>query len=42
MFDGLVNTSGSEQRLTSLENYNIAAATFAQALDATKDAATGS
>lgn len=42
MFDGLVNTSGSEKRLTSLENYNIAAATFAQALDAAKDAATGS
>lgn len=42
MLDGLVNTSGSEQRLIALEDYNIAAATFTQALDAAKDAATES
>ncbi|MDJ0923369.1 MAG: hypothetical protein QNJ77_02305 [Acidimicrobiia bacterium] len=40
MLDGLVNTSGSEKRLGALEDYNIAAATFDQALDAAKDAAT--
>lgn len=40
MLDGLVNTAGSEKRLASLEDYNIAAATLAQSLDAAKDAAT--
>ena len=40
MFDGLVNTSGSERRLSALENFNIAAATFTQALDDAKAAAT--
>lgn len=39
MFDGLVNTSGSERRLAALENFNIAAATFTQALDDAKEAA---
>ena len=39
MLDGLVNTSGSEKRLGALDDYNIAAATFTQALDAAKDAA---
>ncbi len=38
MFDGLVNTSGSEKRLTALENYNIAAATFVQKLADVKEA----
>ncbi|MCP4966940.1 MAG: hypothetical protein GY926_17130 [bacterium] len=42
MLDGLVNTSGSERRLEGLEDYNIAAATLTQAIDAAKDAATGS
>ena len=41
MFDGLVNTSGSERRLDALENFNIAAATFTQALDDAKEAAIG-
>ena len=40
MFDGLVNTSGSETRLAALEEFNIAAATFVQTLDAAKEAAT--
>ena len=39
MLDGLVNTSGSEARLAALEDYNIAAATFTQAIDAAKTAA---
>ena len=39
MFDGLVNSSGSERRMAALENYNIAAATFVQALDDAKEAA---
>ena len=39
MFDGLVNTSGPEKRLAALEDYNIAAATFDQAIDAAQDAA---
>ncbi len=39
MLDGLVNTAGSEQRLAALEDYNIAAATFTQALDDAKEAA---
>jgi hypothetical protein len=34
-----VNTSGSERRLTALEDYNIAAATLTQALDQAKEAA---
>ena len=42
MLDGLVNTSGSERRLEGLEDYNIAAATFIQAIDAAKIAATDS
>ena len=42
MLDGLVNTSGSAKRIAALEEYNIAAATFTQALDAAKDVATGS
>jgi hypothetical protein len=41
MFDGLVNTSGSDQRLAALEDYNIAAATFSQEIVAAKEAATG-
>lgn len=40
MFDGLVNTSGSETRLAALDDYNIAAATFDQAIDAAQEAAT--
>ncbi len=40
MLDGLVNTSGSDRRLAALEDFNVAAATFDQALDAAKDAAT--
>lgn len=40
MLDGLVNTSGSDKRLAALEDFNVAAATFDQALDAAKDAAT--
>jgi hypothetical protein len=40
MFDGLVNTSGSEKRLAALDDYNIAAATFDQAIDAAQEAAT--
>ena len=40
MLDGLVNTSGSEKRLGALEDYNVAAATFDQAVDAAQDAAT--
>jgi len=39
MLDGLVNTSGPEKRLGALEEYNIAAATFTQAIDAAKAAA---
>jgi hypothetical protein len=39
MLDGLVNTSGSEKRLEALEDFNIAAATFTQALDSAKTAA---
>ncbi len=42
MLDGLVNTSGSERRLGALEDYNVAAATLSQALDAAKKAAIGS
>jgi hypothetical protein len=38
MFDGLVNTSGSEKRLTALADYNIAAATFVQKMAEVKDA----
>jgi hypothetical protein len=38
MFDGLVNTSGSEKRLTALADYNIAAATFIQKLADVKTA----
>jgi len=38
MFDGLVNTSGSEKRLTALADYNIAAATFVQKLAEVKEA----
>jgi hypothetical protein len=40
MLDGLVNTSGSEARLAALEDFNVAAATFDQALDAAKGEAT--
>ncbi len=40
MFDGLVNTSGSEKRLTALADYNIAAGTFVQKLADVKDAVT--
>ena len=39
MFDGLTNTSGSETRLAALEEYNIAAGTFAQHLEDAKAAA---
>ncbi len=39
MFDGLVNTSGPEKRLSALDDYNIAAATFDQAIDAAQEAA---
>jgi hypothetical protein len=39
MFEGLVNTSGSEARLAALENYNIAAGEFRQALENAKEAA---
>ena len=39
MLDGLVNTAGSEKRLAALEEYNIAAATFSQELEAAKEAA---
>lgn len=39
MLDGLVNTSGSEARLGALDDYNIAAATFTQALDSAATAA---
>ncbi len=39
MFDGLTNTSGSEKRLAALEEYNIAAGTFAQHLEDAKEAA---
>jgi len=42
MLDGLVNTEGSDKRLAALDDYNIAAATFTQALDAAKKAALGS
>jgi hypothetical protein len=42
MLDGLVNTAGSEKRLGALEDYTIAAATFAQAIDSAKAAASGS
>lgn len=41
MLDGLVNTSGSEARLAALDDYNIAAATFTQALDSAATAAAG-
>lgn len=40
MWDGLVNTSGSEKRLAALDDYNIAAATFVQKLDDVKAAIT--
>ena len=40
MFDGLVNTSGPDKRLAALDDYNIAAATFDQAIDAAQEAAT--
>jgi hypothetical protein len=40
MFDGLVNTSGSEARLAALDDFNIAAATFDQLLDSAKELAT--
>ncbi len=40
MFDGLVNTSGSEKRLTALADYNIAAGTFVQKLADVKEAVT--
>ena len=40
MFDGLVNTSGSETRLAALDDFNIAAATFDQLLDSAKELAT--
>ncbi len=40
MFDGLVNTSGSEKRLTALANYNIAAGTFVQKIAEVKEAVT--
>ncbi len=39
MFDGLTNTSGSEKRLNALEEFNIAAGTFKQALVDAKEAA---
>ena len=39
MLDGLTNTSGSEKRLGALEEYNIAAATFTQAIGDAKAAA---
>jgi hypothetical protein len=41
MFDGLVNTSGSETRLAALDDFNIAAATFDQLLDSAEELATG-
>lgn len=40
MLDGLINTSGPEKRLAALDEYNIAAATFTQAIDAAKQAVT--
>jgi hypothetical protein len=39
MFDGLVNTEGPEKRIAALEDYNIAAATFDQAIDDAQEAA---
>jgi hypothetical protein len=39
MLDGLVNTSGSEARLAALDDYNVAAGTFSQAIEAAKEAA---
>ena len=40
MFDGLVNTSGSEKRLTALADFNLAAGTFIQKLADVKEAVT--
>ena len=40
MFDGLVNTSGSEKRLAARDDFNIAAATFDQLLDSAQELAT--
>lgn len=40
MFDGLTNQPGPEERLNALNEYNIAAATFVQEIDAAKEAAT--
>ena len=40
MLDGLVNTSGPDKRVASLEDFNIAAATFDQLLDSVKELAT--
>jgi hypothetical protein len=39
MLDGLVNQPGPEQRLTALDDFNIAAATFVQEIAAAKEAA---
>lgn len=39
MLDGLVNQPGPEKRLAALDDYNIAAATFAQEMEAAKEAA---
>ena len=40
MFDGLTNTPGPDKRLSSLEDFKTATATFAQEIDAAKQAAT--
>jgi len=39
MLDGLTNQPGPEQRLAALDEYNIAAATFRQEIEAAKEAA---
>ncbi len=39
MFDGLTNSAGSEKRLKALDDYNIAAGTFSQAIELAKEAA---
>lgn len=41
MLDGLVNTSGSEKRLSALDQYKEAVTAFTQAIDAAKTAAAG-
>jgi hypothetical protein len=41
MLDGLVNTSGSEKRLSALDQFTEAATAFTQAIETAKTAATG-